>query len=75
MHPDAPDSTCPPSCDRPKSSSTSCSPSSPTSSIRLFTDEQVAENLKLFDLLGIEGADERLDRSILDEVYQNGPTA
>ena len=41
-----------------------------------FTDEQVAENLKLFDLLGIEGADERLwDRSILDEVYQNGPTA
>jgi len=41
-----------------------------------FTDEQVQENLRLFELLGIEGATEQMwDRSILDEVYRNGPTA
>lgn len=41
-----------------------------------FTDEQVDENLRLFDVLGIDGATEQLwDRSILDEVYQDGPTA
>lgn len=41
-----------------------------------FSDEQVAENLKLFKLLGIDGADESLwDRSILDEVHKKGPTA
>ncbi|WIY82929.1 ABC transporter substrate-binding protein [Propionimicrobium sp. PCR01-08-3] len=41
-----------------------------------FTDEQIEENLKLFELLGIEGSDEQLwDRSILDEVYRDGPTA
>lgn len=41
-----------------------------------FTDEQVAENLELFEILGIEGATEELwDRSILDEVYADGPTA
>lgn len=41
-----------------------------------FTDEQVAENLRLFELLGIEGATEDLwDRSILEEVYKNGPIA
>lgn len=41
-----------------------------------FTDEQVAENLELFKLLGIDGVTEDLwDRSILDEVYQDGPTA
>lgn len=41
-----------------------------------FTDEQVDENLRLFDVLGIQGATEQLwDRSILDEVYQDGPTA
>ena len=40
-----------------------------------FTDEQVQENLKLFELLGIEGATAELwDRSILDEVYRDGPT-
>ena len=37
--------------------------------------QQVQENLELFGLLGIEGATEELwDRSILDEVYQSGPT-
>lgn len=41
-----------------------------------FTDEQVQDNLKLFELLGIEGATAELwDRSILDEVYRDGPTA
>lgn len=41
-----------------------------------FTDEQVAQNLKLFAVLGIEGASEQLwDRSVLDEVYKDGPTA
>lgn len=41
-----------------------------------FTDEQVQQNLRLYDLLGIEGATEALwDRSILDEVYRDGPTA
>ena len=41
-----------------------------------FTNEQVQENLRLFDLLGIKGATERLwDHSILDEVYRDGPTA
>jgi ABC-type nitrate/sulfonate/bicarbonate transport system substrate-binding protein len=41
-----------------------------------FTDDQVQENLRLFDLLGIEGATEQMwDRSILDEVYRDGPTA
>lgn len=41
-----------------------------------FTDEQVEENLRLFELLGIEGGTEQLwDRSVLDEVYQDGPTA
>jgi ABC-type nitrate/sulfonate/bicarbonate transport system substrate-binding protein len=41
-----------------------------------FTDEQVQENLRLFELLGIEGATEQMwDRSILDEVYRDGPTA
>lgn len=41
-----------------------------------FTDDQVQENLRLFELLGIEGSTEDLwDRSILDEVYQDGPTA
>ncbi len=41
-----------------------------------FTGEQVQENLRLFELLGIKGASERLwDHSILDEVYRDGPTA
>ncbi|MGO1538117.1 MAG: ABC transporter substrate-binding protein [Leucobacter sp.] len=41
-----------------------------------YTEEQVEENLGLFDLLGIEGASEDLwDHSILDEVYQDGPRA
>ncbi len=41
-----------------------------------FTDEQVQENLKLFELLGIEGGTaEMWDRSILEEVYADGPTA
>lgn len=41
-----------------------------------FTDEQVEQNLELFDLLGVAGGTRELwDRSILDEVYANGPTA
>lgn len=41
-----------------------------------FTDEQVAENLQLFELLGIEGGAEELwDRTLLEEIYQNGPIA
>lgn len=41
-----------------------------------FTDEQIAENLRLLELLGIPGATADLwDRSILEEVYRDGPTA
>lgn len=41
-----------------------------------FTDEQIEDNLALFELLGIDGASRELwDRSILDEVYANGPLA
>jgi len=41
-----------------------------------FTDEQVQENLGLFDLLGIDGGTEQLwDRSLLEEVYRDGPIA
>lgn len=41
-----------------------------------FTDQQVADNLKLFDQLGIEGVTEQLwDHSILDEVFKDGPIA
>ncbi len=41
-----------------------------------FTDEQIDQNLKLFELLGISGATRDLwDHSVLDEVYANGPTA
>lgn len=41
-----------------------------------FTDEQVEENLQLFELLGITGATAQLwDHSILDEVYRDGPSA
>jgi ABC-type nitrate/sulfonate/bicarbonate transport system substrate-binding protein len=41
-----------------------------------FTDEQVEQNLRLFEVLGIEGATEELwDHSILEEIYENGPTA
>lgn len=41
-----------------------------------FTDEQIAENLRLLELLGITGATKDLwDRSILEEVYKDGPTA
>ncbi len=41
-----------------------------------FTEEQVEENLELFKLLGIDGATpEMWDHSILDEVYEDGPSA
>lgn len=41
-----------------------------------FTDEQVEENLQLFELLGIPGATPQLwDHSILDEVYGDGASA
>lgn len=41
-----------------------------------FTDQQVEENLRLFELLGIDGGSADLwDRSVLDEVYRDGPTA
>lgn len=41
-----------------------------------FTDEQIDENMRLFQILGIEGTTEQLwDRSVLDEVYKDGPTA
>lgn len=41
-----------------------------------FTDEQIADNLKLFQILGINGATKDLwDRSLLEEVYKDGPTA
>lgn len=41
-----------------------------------FTEQDVADNIELYKLLGIEGVDESLwDHSILDEVYANGPTA
>lgn len=39
-----------------------------------FTDDQVQGNLQLFELLGIDGVSEQLwDRSILEEVYKDGP--
>ena len=39
-----------------------------------FTDEQVEENLRLFELLGLSGVTSALwDRSILDEVFKDGP--
>jgi ABC-type nitrate/sulfonate/bicarbonate transport system substrate-binding protein len=41
-----------------------------------FTDEQVQDNLRLFDLLGIDGGSEALwDRTLLEEIYQGGPIA
>ena len=41
-----------------------------------FTDDQVQENLELFDVLGIAGGSEQLwDRSLLEEVYRDGPAA
>ncbi|NLE98224.1 MAG: ABC transporter substrate-binding protein [Propionibacterium sp.] len=41
-----------------------------------FTDEQIQENLALFEVLGVEGGTEAMwDRSILEEVYSDGPTA
>lgn len=41
-----------------------------------FTDEQVEENLKLYELLEIDGTSKDLwDRSLLEEIYQDGPTA
>lgn len=39
-----------------------------------FSDEQVAKNLELFELLGISGGTEALwDRSLLEEIYADGP--
>ena len=41
-----------------------------------FTDDQIEENLGLLELLGVPGGTRELwDRSILDEVYSDGPTA
>jgi NitT/TauT family transport system substrate-binding protein len=40
-----------------------------------FTDELVADNMVLFEELGIEGATPELfDRSLLEEIYADGPT-
>jgi ABC-type nitrate/sulfonate/bicarbonate transport system substrate-binding protein len=40
-----------------------------------FTDESIPANLTLFEELGITGADETLwDRSLLEEIYADGPT-
>lgn len=52
------------------------SPTTDASGFAWFTADQVRENLALFHLLGIDGITEDLwDHSILDEVYQDGPTA
>ncbi|MBB1510119.1 ABC transporter substrate-binding protein [Tessaracoccus sp. MC1756] len=41
-----------------------------------FSDEQVTDNLALFESLGIEGTTVELwDRSLLEEIYEDGPTA
>lgn len=41
-----------------------------------FTDEQVEDNLRLYEMLGIPGVTEDLwDRSVLEEIYRDGPTA
>lgn len=41
-----------------------------------FTDEQISQNIELYERLGIEGVTEQLwDRSILAELYADGPTA
>ena len=43
---------------------------------RASAEEQIDENLKLFELLGISGGTRELwDHSVLEEVYANGPTA
>ena len=40
-----------------------------------FTDESIPANLALFEELGITGADESLwDRTLLEEIYADGPT-
>ena len=41
-----------------------------------YGDDDVAQNIELFGLLGISGVDESLwDHSVLDEVYADGPRA
>jgi ABC-type nitrate/sulfonate/bicarbonate transport system substrate-binding protein len=40
-----------------------------------FTDEEVAENIELYKLLGIEADESMWDRSILEEIYADGPRA
>lgn len=41
-----------------------------------FAERQIAENLALFEQLGISGATKELwDHSLLEEIYQDGPTA
>ncbi|MEV8267760.1 ABC transporter substrate-binding protein [Microbacterium sp. NPDC076911] len=40
-----------------------------------FTDEEVAENVALYELLGIEADETLWDRSLLEEIYADGPEA
>lgn len=40
-----------------------------------FSDEQVADNIELFGLLGLEVDESLWDRSILEEIYADGPVA
>lgn len=40
-----------------------------------FTDEEVAENVELYKLQGIEADESMWDRSILEEIYADGPRA
>lgn len=40
-----------------------------------FSDQQVQDNLELFELLGIEADESLWDRSVLEEIYADGPRA
>ncbi|MFT4211531.1 MAG: ABC transporter substrate-binding protein [Microbacterium sp.] len=40
-----------------------------------FTDEEIASNLELFTVLGIDADESLWDRSILEEIYADGPVA
>jgi ABC-type nitrate/sulfonate/bicarbonate transport system substrate-binding protein len=52
------------------------SPQTDANGFGFFSEEEVATNLEMFKILGIEGQSETLwDHSILDEVYASGPTA
>ncbi|OLT12412.1 ABC transporter substrate-binding protein [Pseudonocardia sp. CNS-139] len=46
-----------------------------TNGFAWFTDDSVAANIELMGLLGLEAAADMWDRSILEEIYADGPVA